>query len=83
VLVVAARGDVDAELPAGALLGAEQAEPVFGDATLAVASDGSVLVSAEGPAFAAWVLPGVAAPQSTAAASGVLPQAAGIADAAH
>ena len=30
--------------------------------TLAVADDGSVLVSAEGPAFAAWLLPGAVVP---------------------
>ena len=29
---------------------------------LAVADDGSVLLSAEGPVFAAWLLPGVAVP---------------------
>jgi alpha-glucosidase len=62
VLVLAARGDVDAELPAGVLPGADRAEAVFGDATLAVADDGSVLLSADGPAFAVWVLPGVAVP---------------------
>lgn len=62
VLVLAARGDVDAELGAGVLPAAGRAEAVFGDATLAVADDGSVLLSAEGPAFAVWVLPGVTVP---------------------
>jgi len=68
VLVLATRGDADAELPPGALPGAAAAEAVFGDAMLGVADDGSVLLSAEGPAFAVWVLPGVEAP---AAASSV------------
>lgn len=62
VLVVASKGDADAVIPAGALPDADAAEAVFGDATLAVATDGSVLLSADGPAFAAWTLPGVAAP---------------------
>ena len=62
VLVVAARGDIDAELAPGALPGASEAVALYGDATLAVADDGSVLLSAEGPAFAAWLLPGVAVP---------------------
>lgn len=62
VLVVASKGDADAVIPAGALPDAHAAEAVFGDATLAVATDGSVLLSADGPAFAAWTLPGVAAP---------------------
>ncbi|MBN9193358.1 MAG: glycoside hydrolase family 13 protein [Microbacterium sp.] len=81
VLVLAARGDVDAELVAPAVVGADRAQALFGDATLAVSADGSVVVSAAGPAFAAWRLPGVVAPSSTAAASGALPQAGGIADA--
>ncbi|QKJ18595.1 glycoside hydrolase family 13 protein [Microbacterium hominis] len=69
VLVVAARGDVDVELAPGALHGAAAAEPLFGDATLAVASDGAVLLSADGPVFAAWALPGVEAPAWPAASS--------------
>lgn len=64
VLVLAARGDVDIELPAGALAGAAAAEALFGDATLAVAVDGAVALAAEGPVFAAWTLPGVAAPDA-------------------
>jgi len=70
LLVLAAKGDADAELPAGALPGAAGAEPLFGDATLAVAADGSVLLSADGPAFAVWRLAGVdvPAPQPTASA---------------
>ncbi len=62
VLVVAARGDIDAELAPGTVPGASQAVALYGDATLAVADDGSVLLSAEGPAFAAWLLPGVVVP---------------------
>jgi predicted dehydrogenase len=38
------------------------AEAVFGDATLAVASDGAVALAADGPAFAVWALPGVRVP---------------------
>jgi alpha-glucosidase len=61
VLVLATRGDADVELAPG-LLGAAGAEALTGDATLGVAGDGAVIVSAEGPAFAAWRLAGVAAP---------------------
>lgn len=61
VLVLATRGDADVELAPG-LASVDAARAVFGDATLATASGGAVLVSAEGPAFAAWVLPGVSAP---------------------
>lgn len=67
VLVLAARGDVDVELIPGAVPRAEQAEAVFGEATLAVAGDGSVLLSADGPAFAVWVLPGVTVPAAAPA----------------
>ena len=62
VLVLATRGGADAELAPGALPGAERAEALFGEATLAVASDGAVALAADGPAFAAWSLPGVARP---------------------
>ncbi|SJN26022.1 Maltodextrin glucosidase [Microbacterium esteraromaticum] len=62
VLVLATRGDADLELPAGALAGPAEAESLVGDATLAVASDGAVMLAADGPAFAAWSLPGVPAP---------------------
>jgi alpha-glucosidase len=62
VLVLAARGDVDVELPPGAVPKAAEAQARYGDATLAVAEDGSVLVSTEGPMFAAWLLPGVSVP---------------------
>lgn len=64
VLVLASRGGVDAALPAGALAGVAAAQPLYGDATLAIASDGSALVTADGPVFAAWSLPGVSEPAS-------------------
>ncbi|UUT34832.1 glycoside hydrolase family 13 protein [Microbacterium elymi] len=66
VLVLAARRDVDVVLPAPLVIGAGAAEAAFGEATLGVAADGSVLLSAEGPVFAAWALPGVVAPPATA-----------------
>jgi len=66
ILVLASRGDVDVALPAGVVPGAARVAPdearLFGDATLGVADDGSVLLSAQGPVFAAWALPGVAVP---------------------
>lgn len=62
LLVLATRDGIDAELAPGVLAGADAAETLFGDATLAAASDGSVLLAAEGPAFAVWALPGVALP---------------------
>ncbi|MEJ1088581.1 glycoside hydrolase family 13 protein [Microbacterium sp. Mu-80] len=62
VLVLATRGGADVELLPGALSGAAAAQELVGDATLAVASDGAVMLAAEGPAFAAWSLPGVLLP---------------------
>lgn len=62
LLVLASKGDADAEIPAGALAGAATAEAVYGDVTLAVADDGAVLLSADGPAFAVWRLTGVEVP---------------------
>src|SRR5690606_10624409 len=62
VLVLATRGGTEVELALGALPRAAEAEAVFGDATLAVASDGAVMLAADGPAFAVWTLPGVAVP---------------------
>lgn len=59
ILVVAAKGDLSVELDAALVPGAASATPLFGDVTLASAADGSVLVEAGGPAFAAWALPGV------------------------
>ena len=67
VLVVAADADLDVEIPAPLVLGADRAEALFGDATLGVASDGTVLVSADGPSFAVWRLPGVNPPAWPAA----------------
>lgn len=64
VLVLAARGDADVALPPRALAGAAGAAALFGDATLAVADDGAVALAADGPVFAAWALPGVAAPDA-------------------
>ncbi|SIT68103.1 glycoside hydrolase family 13 protein [Microbacterium sp. RU33B] len=81
LLVLAARDDLDVELPATVLAGAAAATPLHGEATLATAEDGSVLLSADGPAFAVWALPGVAAPEPTASSESALPQAGGIADA--
>ncbi len=62
VLVLASRAEVDIELSAATVPGAAAAVDLYGDATLATASDGSVLLSADGPVFAAWALPGVAVP---------------------
>jgi len=62
VLVLASRGDVDVELHAVAVPRAAAAVDLHGDATLATASDGAVLISADGPVFAAWSLPGVVLP---------------------
>src|SRR5690606_2924418 len=62
VLVRATRGGADAELAPGALPGAASAQPLVGDAMLAVAADGAVALAADGPAFAAWSLPGVTTP---------------------
>ncbi len=78
VLVLAARGDLDVSLPAPLVPGAAAAVALFGEATLAVADDGSVLLSAEGAAFAVWALPGIAAP-ARAGASTPLAQAGGVA----
>lgn len=60
MLVLATRGDADVVLAPGLLH--DDARAVFGDATLAAASDGGIRLAAAGPAFAAWVLPGVTAP---------------------
>jgi len=63
LLVLATRGGADVELAPGALAGAADAAELYGDATLATASDGAVALAAEGPAFAAWSLPGVLVPR--------------------
>ncbi|MDW4571744.1 glycoside hydrolase family 13 protein [Microbacterium sp. M3] len=62
LLVLASKGDADAAIPPGALPVAAAAEAVWGDAVLAIADDGSALLSADGPAFAVWRLAGVAVP---------------------
>jgi alpha-glucosidase len=62
ILVLASRGDVDVELAAAAVPGAAAALDLYGDATLATASDGAALITADGPVFAAWALPGVELP---------------------
>ncbi len=62
VVVLATRGGADVELEPGVLAGADAATELTGDATLAAASDGGVLLTADGPAFAAWLLPGVTMP---------------------
>jgi len=66
VLVLASRGDADIALEPGLVPRALEAQVLFGDATLATATDGGVLLSAEGPAFASWSLPGVTAPVADA-----------------
>ncbi len=63
VLVLASRTDVDLGL-AAPLVDGTGAEALFGDATLAVADDGSIDVAADGPVFALWRLAGVGAPTS-------------------
>jgi len=62
VLVLATRGGVDAALPTGALPGATEAKLLCGSAVLKAAADGSALITADGPVFASWSLPGVSAP---------------------
>ncbi|WP_314505417.1 glycoside hydrolase family 13 protein [uncultured Microbacterium sp.] len=62
VLVLASTGRVDVELVAASVPGAASAVELSGSASLATASDGAVLVFAEGPVFAAWALPGVVVP---------------------
>ena len=59
VLVLATRGGADLEVPSGAVAGATSARALFGEATLAVASDGAIALAAGGPGFAVWSLPGV------------------------
>ena len=60
VLVVASRGAMTAEFPAELLPGASSATLLYGSAR--IDTGGSVHVSTEGTAFAAWALPGVDAP---------------------
>jgi alpha-glucosidase len=62
LLVLAARGDLSVQLPAGRVVGADEAVAVHGDAELSVQAAGAVVIQATGPAFAVWVLPGVTRP---------------------
>ena len=66
VLVIASRTDVDVELAPGLVPSAGEAEALFGDATFATAADGAVAITADGPVFAAWSLPGVRVPDASA-----------------
>ncbi len=61
ILVLASRGDVDMTVPAGALPGAGAAQTLYGTVAVDAASD-VVTISACGPVFAAWALPGVRTP---------------------
>jgi alpha-glucosidase len=61
LLVVAAKHDLDVELPAAAVPGAAHARVLHGNGMLATAEDGAALLSAQGPAFVVWSLPGATA----------------------
>ncbi|MGQ3201386.1 DUF3459 domain-containing protein, partial [Microbacterium aurantiacum] len=61
ILVLAARGDVEMTVPADAVPGAEGAQALYGTVAVDAASD-VVTISACGPVFAAWALPGVRTP---------------------
>jgi alpha-glucosidase len=76
LLVLAARGDADASIPAHALPRASAAEALYGAATLAIADDGAVSLTGRGPLFAVWRLAGVAAP-APASAPAATPEQAG------
>jgi alpha-glucosidase len=62
ILVVASDGELDVEVRSPSVVRADLAVPLFGEATISVAEDGTVLLSARGPVFAVWALPGVVAP---------------------
>lgn len=62
LLVLAARGDVDVRIPAGAVVGADAATAAYGDADLEMASDGSIILAGRGPVFAVWALRGIGLP---------------------
>ncbi|MGF3055537.1 glycoside hydrolase family 13 protein [Microbacterium sp. YY-01] len=64
VLVLATRGDADIAIAASAIPDAGAATLLYGQATLASSTDGSAVLTAPGPAFAAWALPGVRVPVS-------------------
>jgi len=61
VLLVAARAAGEAAIPGWAVAGAEAATRLFGDGGLRV-EDGGIRVTAAGPSFTAWALPGVGVP---------------------
>ena len=61
VLVLAARAPGAVSLPPGALAGADAATRLLGDAELS-GSTGGIRLTAPGPSFTAWALPGVPVP---------------------
>ncbi|TFC17778.1 glycoside hydrolase family 13 protein [Cryobacterium glucosi] len=61
VLVLAARAPGAVSLPAGTLAGVDAAMRLLGDAELVGATDG-IRLTAPGPSFTAWALPGVLVP---------------------
>jgi alpha-glucosidase len=61
VLVLATRADAEVSLDATAIAGIVGVMPLVGDAGLELAG-GALRLTASGPTFAAWVLPGVALP---------------------
>lgn len=63
VLVFASRAAATLSFAAGAVTGADAAARLYGMAGLE-ASEGGVVLSADGPSFAVWALPGVVAPGS-------------------
>ncbi|MBG6237246.1 alpha-glucosidase [Mycetocola sp. CAN_C7] len=58
ILVAAARADVDVLLPTDAVAGVSESIAVFGDGELST-EPGGIRISATGPVFLAWQLPGV------------------------
>jgi alpha-glucosidase len=64
VLVIATTGELEASIVGGALPGVAAARRVFGEATLVVADGGAASLTASGPAFAVWTLPGIVAPST-------------------
>lgn len=72
ILVLAALGDVVVDLDPVVLAGARSATSVFGDAALAFDESGGAALTASGPVFAAWSLPGVAAPHRASDGAAVL-----------
>ncbi len=58
ILVIAARADVDVVLEPDAVAGVDSAAVLFGEGELRVV-EGGIRVTADGPVFQAWMLPGV------------------------